>query len=338
MNDITIPLPADPLFANIVGQEAAKRELNFYLDSYQKTRIAPNMMIVAPKGQGKTTLAREFAKGLIKFDENGMVEINPTTNKPRKKTFVEINCSTLKNVKQFINGLIIPYVQDKDVTLLFDEASEIPHPVAMALLTILNPNPENRTTFAMDEYVCDFDFRRQTFIFATSEANKVFHALLDRLERISLEEYSFEQLGKIVQLGAKDVVFEDNTLTHVASVLRGNARAAQKMAGKILTFLKGDGIFTKGNWISLTNILNIHPLGLNPIEINVLRLLAQCGDGTSLTCLSAKTGMSRESLQKDVELYLLKNNLMSIETCGRQISARGLEYLKVLDSGACIWV
>lgn len=331
------PIEQEPLFANIVGQDAAKRELSFYLDSYMKTRISPNMMIVAPKGQGKTTLAREFAKGLIKFDENGMVEMN-ANGKPRRKTFVEVNCSTLKSVKQFINGLIIPYVQDKDVTLLFDEASEIPHQVSMALLTILNPNPENRTTFAMEEYVCDFDFRRQTFIFATSEANKVFHALSDRLERISLEEYSFEQLGKIVQLGTKDVAFEDNVMVNIASVLRGNARAAQKMAGKILTFLKGQLTFTKQDWITLTKILNIHPMGLNPLEINVLRLLAQNGDGTSLTCLSAKTGMSRESLQKDVELYLLKNNLINIETCGRQISAKGLEYLKVLDSSTCIWV
>lgn len=328
----------DVLFKDIVGQVSAKKELTFYLEAYMKTRIAPNMMIVAPKGQGKTTIAREFAKGLVKFDENGMIEMNASTGKPRRKTFVEVNCSTLKNVHQFINGLIIPYVQDKDVTLLFDEASEIPHQVSMALLTILNPNPTNRTTFSMDEYVCDFDFRRQTFLFATSEANKVFHSLSDRLERISLEEYSFKQLGEIVQLGTKDVAFEDNVIVNIASVLRGNARAAQKMAGKILTFLKGQLVFTKQDWITLTEILNIHPLGLNPLEINVLRLLSQCGDGTSLTCLSAKTGMSRESLQKDVELYLLKNNLMNIETCGRQISARGLEYLKVLDSGACIWV
>jgi Holliday junction resolvasome RuvABC ATP-dependent DNA helicase subunit len=260
-----------------------------------------------------------------------MVEINPTTNKPRKKTFVEINCSTLKNVKQFINGLIIPYVQDKDVTLLFDEASEIPHPVAMALLTILNPNPENRTTFAMDEYVCDFDFRRQTFIFATSEVQKVFHALVDRLERLDLQEYTFEHLAKIVQKGAPEVEFQDNILVDISSVLRGNARAAQKMAGKINTYLKGAKAIGLNGWNDLKAILNILPLGLNPIELGVLRHLAMNGDGTSLTCLSAKTGMSRESLQKDVELYLMRHNLMSIETVGRQITARGLEYLRALD-------
>lgn len=333
--------PKEELFKDIVGQEPIKRILGFHLDSYTHTRIVPHMMIVAPKGQGKTTIAREFAKGLIKFDENGMVEMNATTGKPRKKTFVEVNCSTLKNVKQFINGLIIPYVQDKDVTLLFDEASEIPHPIAMALLTILNPNPQNRTTFAMDEYVCDFDFARQTFLFATSEIQKVFHALVDRLERLDLAEYSLDNLGKIVTKGLPDVTFEDGTLPEIASVLRGNARGAQKMAGKINSFLRGSKFFGFKEWAGLRAILNILPLGLNATELGVLRYLAANPDGTSLTCLSAKTGMSRESLQKDVELYLMKHNLMSIETVGRQISATGLEYLRALDGcaasggGAC---
>jgi len=330
----------DTLFQNIVGQEKPKKEITFYLDSYMRTRMVPNMMIVAPKGQGKTTIAREMAKGLIQFDEEGKVmevpsKLDGRVMKPKRKPFVEVNCSTLKSVKQFINGLVIPYVQDKDVTLLFDEASEIPRDVTMALLTILNPNPENRTTFAMDEYVCDFDFRRQTFIFATSEIQKVFHALADRLERITLDEYTLDHLAQIVQKGIPTVECKDNVLVDVATVLRGNARAAQKMASKIAAYLKGATKFTRKGWDELRSILSIYPLGLNSIEIQILHYLAQNITGTSLTGLSAKTGMSRESLQKDSELYLQKHNLMEITTTGRMITAKGLDYLKVLDGRAC---
>lgn len=326
----------DTLFKDIVGQDKPKRELGFYLDSYMRTRMVPNLMIVAAKGQGKTTLARELAKGLVQFDETGNVmqvpsKLDPTVMKPKRKPFVEVNCSTLKSVKQFINGLVIPYVQDKDVTLLFDEASEIPRDVTMALLTILNPNPENRTTFSLDEYVCDFDFRRQTFIFATSESQKVFHALADRLERITLEDYTLSQLAQIVQKGLPDVECKDNVLLDVATVLRGNARAAQKMASKITAYLKGTKVFAPKDWDSLRDVLSIYPLGLNAIEIQVLRFLAENSTGTSLTGLSAKTGMSRESLQKDSELYLQRHNLMEIQTTGRMITAKGLDYLKGLD-------
>jgi Holliday junction resolvasome RuvABC ATP-dependent DNA helicase subunit len=331
----------DTLFKDIVGQAKPKKEIGFYLDSYMRTRMVPNMMFVAPKGQGKTTIAREMAKGLVQFDEAGKVmevpsKLDPTVMKPKRKPFVEVNCSTLKSVKQFINGLVIPYVQDKDVTLLFDEASEIPRDVTMALLTILNPNPENRTTFSLDEYVCDFDFRRQTFIFATSEIQKVFHALADRLERITLEEYTNPQLAEIVQKGLPDVDCRDNVLIDVGTVLRGNARAAQKMANKIQAYLRGGKVFAPRDWTKLREVLSIYPLGLNAIEIQVLRYLSENSTGTSLTGLSAKTGMSRESLQKDSELYLQKHNLMEIQTTGRMITAKGLEYLKALDGKMCV--
>lgn len=320
------------LFEGIVGQEAAKKKLAFFHDSYMATRIVPNMMFVAPKGNGKTTLAREFAKGLVLFNDEGKVVMNEETGKPKRKLFIEVNCSTLKNVKQFINGLIVDHIQDKDVTVLFDEASELPNDVEKALLTILNPNPENRTTFSFGEYVCDFEFRRQTFLFATTEIQSVFHALADRLERIDLEEYTPEQMAAIVQKGAKEVSFKDDVLMKIATVLRGNARAAQKMAGHILSYLKGDTSFYADDWAELCAVFNMKPLGLNMTELSVLRYLAGTPQGTSLTALSAKTGMSRESLQKDVELYLQKHSLMEIGTTGRQITAKGLQYLKDLDA------
>ena len=331
----------DTLFADVIGQVKVKNELNFYLRDYAVSRRIPNTMFIAPRGQGKTLIATETAKGLFEFNEDGEVEwspskINPNIQKPKRKKFIEVNCSTLKNVKQFINGIIIPFVQDKDVTVFFDEASEIPHDVSMALLTIL---PVNRlvSTFAYDEYVCDFDFRRQSFLFATTEPHKVFHALMDRLERITLQEYSQVELAQILRKGLdKNIKTEDSTLLEVASVLRGNARAAEKMAAKISTFIRGLArlSFTLADWRQVCKILSINPLGLNDIEIHILRHLACNATGTSLTRLSAKTGMSRESLQKTEEIYLQRNDLMEIATTGRQITTKGIEYLKALDGEA----
>ena len=326
----------DKPFDTVVGQEIAKAKLGFYLESYMKTRMVPNLMMVAPKGCGKTTMAREVAKCLIRFNEIGQPELNAETGRPRRKNFVEVNCSTIKGIKQFINGLIIPHVVDKDVTLLFDEASEIPKDVTMALLTMLNPCPTNRNTFIYDEYTCDIDFRHQTFIFATSEPQSIFHALIDRLERIDLEEYTPTHLAEIVRRNNPNVLYEDGVLLEVASVLRGNARAAQKMANNIEMYLKGSDIFMHVDWATLSNKLGLLPLGVSQIELAVLRYLSQAPDGTSLTCLSAKTGLSRSSLQKDVEMFLQKLGLIEIATTGRKITARGLDYLKQLDARALL--
>lgn len=321
----------ETLFEDIVGQESAKTRLNFYLKSYFHTRMLPNLMFVAPKGNGKTTLARKLAQGLVKFDENGQTVPNDL-GKPSRKPFIEINCSGLKNLRSFLNGIILPHFNDKDATILFDEASELPKDITMALLTILNPNPENKTTFSFDDYTFDFDFKRHSFLFATSEPQKVFHALTDRLTRVDLEEYNHNHLAAIVTKGTKGIEFEDNVLLDVATTLRGNARAAQKMANDILLYLMGSKTFLLEDWFKMRAVLGILPLGLSQTELTILRYLAdRPTEGTSLTCLSAKTGMTKDSLQKDIELFLMKHNLLEITTEGRKITAQGMQYLKDLE-------
>ena len=307
----------DTTFPDIIGQESAKRVLDFHIGGFKATKVMPHLMFVAPKGCGKTTLAKAVARTLKGIDD--------------AKRYFEINCSTIKNVKQFFNQLVIPLMQDRDATILFDEASEIPKDVSMAMLTILNPNAENMTSFSFEDYTVDFDFSRLSFMFATTETQSVFHALMDRLERIDLEEYSIDEMGEIVAMNL-EIDIEPKTLHDIASVLRGNARAAQKMAHKIVSYSKQNRVkrFNATHWKDLSKILNIFPLGLNVTEIQLLRILKDNKD-CSLTNLSAKTGISKQAVQRDFEIYLQKHSLMEITTAGRNITAKGLDYLKLLD-------
>ena len=310
-------------FNNIIGQKSAKKKLEFFIDGYDASGIIPHLMFVAPKGSGKTMMAKQLGRNLsARHDEERL---------GRPKKFLEINCSTLKSVKQFFNQIVIPHIHEKECTILFDEASELPKDVTMALLTVLNPNSENRTSFSYEDYTVDFDFSRQCFMFATTEAQSIFHALMDRTERIDLEEYSYNELGKIVARVCEGKTFEKGVLDEVATVLRGNARAAQKMANNIAIFLKSKRSkkFTNKHWAELKDQLGILPLGLNPIEVQVLRHLSEKKD-CSLTYLSAKTGLSKACLQRDFEMYLQKMNLMEITTAGRAINSCGQKYLEAL--------
>ena len=304
------------LFPDIVGQTNAKRVLDFFCRGYEKTSRIPHLMFVAPKGCGKTTMAKATARRLKSINKN--------------KKYFEINCSTIKNVKQFFNQIVIPYMQDREATILFDECSEIPKDVTMALLTILNPNPEHQTSFSYEDYTVDFDFRELSFMFATTETQSVFHALMDRLERVDLEEYTLEEMGKIVALNL-EVEIEPKTLKNIASVLRGNARAGQKMAQKIESYCEMSNVkkFKESDWKKLSKILSIYSLGLNTTEILLLNILKDNKD-CSLTNLAAKTGISKHAVQRDFEIYLQKHSLMDITTAGRNITAKGLDYLKKL--------
>lgn len=309
------------IFPSIIGQEAAKKRLSFYVENYASSRFVPNMLFIAPRGCGKTTLAKALAKNLVSFEKDSV----------EPKDYIEINCGQIRNLKHFLTVIITRYVHDKEVTLLFDEASELPQDVQMGLLTMVNPNSEMMNEFFFEDSSFLFNFKRQTFLFATTEAHKLFPALVDRLTRIDLAEYSSSELARILQLKSPTVKYEDGLPMTISSVLRGNGRQAQLMANDIVTYTKGKGVseFSNNDWSIFKDRLNIAPLGLSAIELQVLKILNAEGPCT-LTNLSAKTLLSKECLQRDIEMVLLKLGLLSITTAGRMITVKGRSYLKNL--------
>lgn len=313
------PMKTKTMFPDIIGQEPAKKKLEFLVKGYERTSILPHLMFIAPKGCGKTMISKAVGK-LLKGEDG------------QPKPFLEVNCSTIRNLKQFFNNFLIPHVNDRDCTILLDECSELPRDVEMALLTILNPNKENRTSFSYEDYTIDFDFRRVSFIFATTEAQKVFHALMDRCERVDLKDYSYDELGRVVQAIMPKTMFEKGLLTTVATTLRGNPRQAQKMTTHMngLLAMTDRKVFDGEAWEDLKDQLGIFPLGLNYKEVEILQHLEQAGNLT-LTGLSARTGLTKECLQRDYELWLLKMGLLKIETTGRQITKRGKDFLLGID-------
>ncbi len=274
-------------------------------------------------------MAREASKGLVKFDEFNKIVVE--NDKPVAKSRFEVNASAIKSVNHLVNSVLVPNVVDKDVTLFVDEAHELKHDVTNAFLTILSPGADV-TRFSYNNYDCDFDHKRQSFFFATSEPHRVFPPLMDRMTRIDLADYSHEEMGKIVQFHAPEIAIDSNVLGELVTVLRGNARAAKKMSEDIKTYVHKRKAFLREDWDDLKEILGINPLGLNFTEIQILKYLSENTDGTSLTKLASKTGLSRESLQQDYELMLLKLGLMCVETTGRQITRKGLEYLRALPT------
>jgi Holliday junction resolvasome RuvABC ATP-dependent DNA helicase subunit len=319
------------LWPNIVGQDVAKRKLGFLLEGYQATNVIPHLMFIAPKGCGKTTLAKALGRNLIGNERCAK------TGAEKPKRFIEINCSTIKNVKQFVNNLMIPHIHRKECTVLFDECSELPKDVTMALLTMLNPNEDNRTQFEYEDFLLDIDFSQQTFMFATTEAHQIFHALMDRCHRIDMEDYTYDELGEIVNRQFEDDTFEEDTLSEIASVLRGNARAAQKMSGMIRSYLeiKDQSAFGKEDWSVLKYRLGINALGLSSIEIRILEHMRKKA-GCSLTNIAAATGLSTQCIRQDFEMYLQKQGLMQIDTKGRSLTQAGHKYLKAYEDAEAI--
>ena len=307
-------------FDEMIGQSKTKSVLGFYIDAFEKTEILPHMFIVGQRGQGKTMLATQVAKNLR------------SKTLGRVKPMLTINCSTLKNVRQFIEDIVLQYVRDQHITLFFDEVHEMPTPIQTCLLTVLNPNKHNLNTLRFEDYNIEFDFTKVSFIFATTDPQRVITPLKDRCRMVHMEEYQYDELGEIVKGNSEDLEFDDETLRDIASVCRGNARNATLMAkDNILQFARRHNVsfVDMSIWNRIKGLLGILPLGLENTELQILKVLK---DRTvcSLTNISAVTGLSSQALRAEFELYPLKHNLMEIAQGGRRLTGRGREYLKAI--------
>lgn len=307
-------------FDEMVGQEKTKNILGFYIDAFEKTEILPHMFIVGQRGQGKTMLATQVAKNLR----------SKTLGKV--KPMLTINCSTLKNVRQFIEDIVLQYVRDQHITLFFDEAHEMPIPVQTCLLTVLNPNKHNMNTLRFEDYHIEFDFTKVSFIFATTDPQRVITPLKDRCRMIHMEEYKYDDLAEIIKTNSEDITYCEETLREIASVCRGNARNATLMAkDNIIQFARRHNVtdVDQNIWGRIKSVLGILPLGLENTELQILKVLKDkyiC----SLTNLSAVTGLSTNAIRAEFELYPLKHGLMEVAQGGRRLTAKGREYLEAI--------
>jgi len=312
-------------FEEMIGQDKTKRVLSFYIDAFEKSEILPHLFVVGQRGQGKTMLATQVAKNLR------------SKTLGRVKPMLTINCSTLKNVRQFVEDIALTYIRDQHITVFFDEAHEMPESVQTCLLTVLNPNKHNRNTLRFDDYNIEFDFTKVSFIFATTDPQKVITPLKDRCKMVHMEEYGYSDLAKIVEANSDEITYSPEILEQISSTCRGNARNATLMAKDNITqFAMRHNVHDIGKkeWEELKCVLGILPLGLENTELQVLKVLKERGT-CSLTNLSAVTGLSVNAIRSEFELYLLKHGLMEVAQGGRRITAKGDAYLRALD-GECV--
>jgi|TARA_B100001094_G_scaffold327178_1_gene384775 Holliday junction resolvasome RuvABC ATP-dependent DNA helicase subunit len=301
-------------FPDLVGQHAVKKKLGFYLEAFNKTEMCPFLNLIGAKGLGKTEFAKAFARNLRNKDGD-------------KRSFLELNCSTIKNNEQFFEQIFMPLVSDNEITILFDECHALPLDLTMAFLTIFNTEKNSRKNFEWNEATFEFNFKKQTFIFATTESDKMFPPLKDRLTTIDFEPYSSEELGEIIKLCTPDVIFADGVIDKIAPTVRNNARSAVKRAKEISLYCGATekAYFNELDFNELADHVGILPLGISYTEKQILSALRE--GSCTLTGLSAKLGLSKTAVQRDHELYLLNKNLIEIDG-KRKITSQGLEICK----------
>jgi Holliday junction resolvasome RuvABC ATP-dependent DNA helicase subunit len=213
---------------------------------------------------------------------------------------------------------------------LFDEAHALPKDLTMAFLTIFNTEKTNTKEFTYEDQTFTFDFSKQTFIFATTESDKLFPPLKDRLTTVDFEQYSTDNLGKIIELNCNGINFSDEAMVALSATVRGNARNAVMRSKEIVLYCESENknTFDLNDYNILVDLLGILPQGITCTEKQILQILSERGS-CKLQTLSAVTGLSPTAIRRDHEVYLLRKNFIQIDG-ERKITHHGRNLINIL--------
>ena len=306
-------------FEGLIGQEAVKRKLNFYINAFKSTSRMPFLLFNSGKGMGKTAFARATARSLTNRDG-------------RPRPILELNSASVRNNAMFFEQVFLSYMNGKEITVFFDEAHNLPNDFTQVLLTLCNIEADPVREFEWKGVSHTFDFTKVSFFFATTEADKLFPPLKDRLDLVSFGRYSEDELIQIMKISNDTFTLNDPHLEAiVANTLRGNPRFAVRRSQEIEAICASKKVqrFTEKIWGELCYHLDIKPYGLTSGEIEILRVLNKRGP-TTLTGLGQATDMSVSSIRRDIENYLVRCGFMKIEGL-RKITPAGSNLLKELD-------
>lgn len=310
---------SDKYFKSIIGQCSVKSKLSFFLDGFQKTNVFPNCIFLATRGSGKTLFAREVSRELFLIRKKAKVS----------RPMMEVNCAEIRTIDDFLNRIILPFI-GKEISYVFDECSSLNKKVVMLMLSMLAPNKDYRNEITYGNEKILIDFRLWTFMFCTTAPQLVNQDLRDRLEEISLESYSYDDLAAIIKMSLINYDIKDEVCLAISPFCRGNARSATKISEKITTYLtiNNKKEFKMEDISALMKLLSVYSLGLTRTEVDLLRFMSQQPD-MSLNGLAARSGLEKAAIQ-NFERYLTKFDLMSVKG-KRFVTAKGMKYLSEIN-------
>jgi len=296
----------------VIGQNEACDMISFFIKSHSSLTPFPTLLFSGSKGLGKTHLARKTAAAL-------------------GRELVEVNCSTMNEEEDLLDAVLLKRVLgDKPKTILFDEAHGLSSKVTNALLSLLNPNDDNKNLFAFKNIIMEYDFTKLNFIFATTHAYRVFGPLVSRCEEIYFHTYSDKELLDILRFYAKGFTLSVNKKYRddLAAACRGRARDAFKLAQNIkrVCVMQDTKRLTDKGWEILKSTFGIHSCGLTTQEVNLLNILRDFGP-ISCRNIAVKMGVDERNVEAELEVRPKEIGFIDSTPRGRVLTEKGKHYL-----------
>ena len=229
---VPLPLKYRPkTFDDVVGQEHVVRTLRHAIEA---GRIANAYLFIGPRGIGKTTLSRIFAKALNCMSPNGVEPCGECANcqeiaAGRSLDVTELDAAShnkVEDVKPIIDSAQFKPTSSKYKIFIVDECHMLSNAAWNALLkTLEEPPPQVR------------------FVFATTEGDKVLPTIVSRCQRFDLRRIQTNDIvSRLRHVCANEgIEAEEDALLAIARGAEGGMRDALSSLDQLVAF-KGEKV------------------------------------------------------------------------------------------------
>ena len=305
-------------FDELVGQQHIVRTLKNAIES---NRIGHAYLFVGPRGTGKTTVARIFAKAL---NAKGGPNVHPDDDDPIAKSIMEGTCMDVVEIDGASNRSIDEIRQLREdcqysptvctyKIYIIDEVHSLTQDAFNALLKTLEEPPSH-----------------VKFIFATTEAHKVLGTITSRCQRFEFRPIPEELIAKhLSNIAKKEGIDASNeALLAVARLANGGMRDAQSILDQMISFC--------GKKIGVDDVVSVYGLASEARISEILSNMAAANYAELINSVEAliSDGCDLYKTLCDLQVRLRKAMLESFKTGWYDFGSKQLsseQIMRMLD-------
>lgn len=212
-------------FSEIIGQKHIVQTLS---NAIKNNRIGQAYLFTGPRGTGKTSIARIFAKTINCENLNGAVTCEKCKhcemiNENKSLDIIEIDAASntgVDNIRELRETVSLPPTALKYKVYIIDEVHMLSTGAFNALLKTLEEPPAH-----------------VVFILATTEIHKVPATILSRCQRFDFARLPIQNIIEKLTLIAKNekIKIDKDSLEMIAIAAEGGMRDAESLFGQVIS-------------------------------------------------------------------------------------------------------